>query len=279
MNLLAADLARMGVRAFIPELPVLKQALVREETLPRIRRTFVQVASRPDVRADRIIMAGFSFAGGLVLKASTEPEVTPTAVLSYGSYFDLESSLRYFLSGYARFPGVTIRIRPHEYARAVFFWNFLDQMAVDLDTGSLRQCMNWFINDQQDRARSFARGLGAAEQRFAQSAFDPEDPEGIRMAEKIMPRIRGQLRSLSPKYFLDRITVPVFLVHGVNDTMVPYTETLAMAHALAQAGKPHDVYISGIYSHSEAEKRRAVALFREIRDLIRSLNKMLTYLF
>ena len=166
MNMLAVNLARMGMRVYIPELPLLKQALVREETIQRIKLLYSLIASREEVLKDRIVLAGGSFAGGLVLKASTDPEINLVAIICYGSYYDLESTLRYFLTGRARFGEVTINTRPHEYARAVFFWNYLDQMKLDLDMNRLRECMYLFITDEHDKAWALADSLESANSRL-----------------------------------------------------------------------------------------------------------------
>lgn len=50
---------------------------------------------------------------------------------------------------------------------------------------------------------------------------------------------RDLLRQLSPIHSVDRIRAPLLLVHGEDDTNVPYTESLQMAEALAEHGLPH----------------------------------------
>ena len=278
MNHLAANLARVGVRVYIPELPILKMALVREETLSRISRLYSFIVAKEEVLEDRIIVAGFSFAGGLLLKACIDPQINPVAIICYGSYYDLESALRYFLTGSARFGEISLTITPHEYARAVFFWNYLDQMGGDLDTERLRECMYRFITDKKDEARAMARSLGEGERAFANMAFDPDDKEGIVVAEQMLPRVEEQLRSISPKYFFDRLSAPIFLIHGIQDIMIPYTETLALAAALERARKEHYVYISRIYSHSVAEGQSMGEYMKEVKTLIGFLNQLFRYL-
>jgi len=278
LNLFAANLARIGIRSYIPELPILKQALVREETLQRIKRLYSLIASREEVRKDCILLAGFSFAGGFVLKASTESYINPATIFCYGSYYDLESSLRYFLTGRAQFGGVTLNISPHEYSRAVFFWNYLDQMELDMDMKKLRKCMHLFITNEQDKARALVGSLGEHERAFSNMAFDTADKNGIDIVEQALPKIRNQIQSISPKYFLDSISAPIFLAHGVQDTMIPYTETLALAEAFEKAGKEHYVFISRIFSHIAPEEQSALGFLKEMKALISFLNQLLKYL-
>ena len=45
----------------------------------------------------------------------------------------------------------------------------------------------------------------------------------------------------SPARLADRVEAPILLIHGRDDTVVPYSQTTAMAAALRRAGKPHEV--------------------------------------
>lgn len=47
-----------------------------------------------------------------------------------------------------------------------------------------------------------------------------------------------ELAEISPILNLDRLTAPVLLVHGRDDTIVPYDQSIFMAAALKAAGKP-----------------------------------------
>lgn len=46
--------------------------------------------------------------------------------------------------------------------------------------------------------------------------------------------------AISPAKFADRVTIPVMLIHGKDDTVVPYKQSEIMADALKAAGKPYD---------------------------------------
>ncbi len=45
----------------------------------------------------------------------------------------------------------------------------------------------------------------------------------------------------SPARLADRADAPILLIHGRDDTVVPYSQSTAMAAALRRAGKPHEV--------------------------------------
>jgi dipeptidyl aminopeptidase/acylaminoacyl peptidase len=51
------------------------------------------------------------------------------------------------------------------------------------------------------------------------------------------------LSEISPAAHVDRISIPVLLVHGRDDTVVPLAQSTAMAEALQRAGKPVELVV------------------------------------
>jgi dienelactone hydrolase len=47
----------------------------------------------------------------------------------------------------------------------------------------------------------------------------------------------SKLSDISPIFHIDRVTIPILLVHGKDDTRVPFEQSQIMADALAKAGK------------------------------------------
>ena len=45
----------------------------------------------------------------------------------------------------------------------------------------------------------------------------------------------------SPRYLVDRVEGPILLIHGDDDTVVPFEQSTLMADALRDAGKPHEL--------------------------------------
>ncbi len=49
---------------------------------------------------------------------------------------------------------------------------------------------------------------------------------------------KADLGTISPALHTDRVTIPVLLIHGKDDTVVPFDQSQIMADALRKAGKP-----------------------------------------
>ena len=70
--------------------------------------------------------------------------------------------------------------------------------------------------------------------------------DGTKHRENWRARLQGDktfdLKTVSPLYTVDRLKVPVMIVHGEADTRVPMKQSKQYADALTQAGKVHEFY-------------------------------------
>jgi len=48
-----------------------------------------------------------------------------------------------------------------------------------------------------------------------------------------------RLEEISPAMHIDRVNIPVLLIHGSNDVVVPFEQSEIMANALKRVGKPY----------------------------------------
>lgn len=85
------------------------------------------------------------------------------------------------------------------------------------------------------KSRSGERGAATARywDRFM-GAKDPGDP---------------QLLSISPADLASKVTIPILIIHGKDDTVVPFEQSQLMADALSKAGKPHDFVVLNHEDH------------------------------
>ena len=58
---------------------------------------------------------------------------------------------------------------------------------------------------------------------------------------------KESLRKISPSSFCEKIAMKIFIMHGANDSMVPYTESVKLGASLPN----NKLLISYIYEHKE----------------------------
>ena len=111
----------------------------------------------------------------------------------------------------------------------------------------------------------------------ARAPWDQEPAEAE--AERITPVLtRAAMEAsplLNPLPFLDRVESAVQLIHGRNDRLIPYTETLRLAAAFPDS-KRIDTTITALMDHSKQGGRLA-SMRKEISEgmkLVRTLARL-----
>ena len=80
-------------------------------------------------------------------------------------------------------------------------------------------------------------------------------------------RVIGQEQSyiefLSPEFWVDKINNKVFIMHGSNDSMVPYTESIELDKNI----KDSSLFISYMYEHKEISTNRGIPF--KVKEIIK----------
>ena len=88
----------------------------------------------------------------------------------------------------------------------------------------------------------------------------------MELCKEIIKNESITFKNLSPKSWCHKINKKVFIFHGANDSMVPYTESLQLAKYLPNA----ELLISYIYEHKEISTNQGI--FFKAKELFRMLN-------
>mgnify|MGYP001257416091 FL=1 len=86
------------------------------------------------------------------------------------------------------------------------------------------------------------------------------------LCNAIMENESTALYELSPKYWCHKINQKVFIFHGANDSMIPFTESMILNENLPNS----DLLISYIYEHNEISTKRGTLY--KLNEFIRMLH-------
>jgi dienelactone hydrolase len=241
--------------------------------------------SRAQSRDGKIGMLGISFSGGLSIVAAGRPELRDHVafVMSFGGHGDLQRVMRYLCSGNAPpmpalgeathdIPGAEhVSIRPpHDYGVAVVLLTFAERIVPADQVEPLRQGILTFLKasslDMVDKPKAeieFTRAR-ALETTLPEPARTLMAHVNNRAVDKLGPILLPAVESvkdarehtaLSP----ERATppaAPVFLLHGVEDNVIPSVETVLLTNYLRGKTEVHAV-LSGLVTHAEVDKSAA----------------------
>ena len=105
--------------------------------------------------------------------------------------------------------------------------------------------------------------------------ISPKRSEGQRFWLRLTGAVNNAdqvLDTISPARVADKSTVPVQLIHGRDDVVVPYEQTTYMADALRQKGAPVDVVTLDGEDHWLSKAETRVKLLNELMTFVATHN-------
>jgi dienelactone hydrolase len=255
----ARALARSGFVVLTPQLRELTEYRVSVHDIAVIDSAVAYLAGRHDVvSAARVGLIGFSFAGGLGLIAATHPQSEQHLkyVTSVGGHYDLLQVMQFLITGQVETPEGSRSATPHEYGLVILAYQYLDHLAPKADLETLSAAFKAWLHEDRDSARRHAQQLQTEEGRHLFNLLENQhlaELSGALLA--ILAEHGAELAELSPKDRLKSLHIPVYLLHGASDSVIPPSQTAWATRELDAAGVPHLSLISPLIEHVEVEKK------------------------
>ena len=255
--------AEGGFAVLTPEITALADYHVDAASIPTIGESAVWLQQR--LGTGSVTIVGVSFAGGLSLLAACDPRYAPhiRALVLLGAYDDLGRVSRFLATSQAEFPdGRKAAYAAHDYGAAVFVYSHLEQFFSPSDLPVAREALRYWLWEQPQNAQPLLAGLSPAGRATMDMLL-------ARQIEPLRPQLleairadQAQLAALSPHGQIGSLRVPVFILHGSADDVIPYTESLWLQKEIP-AKYLRTVLITPAFSHADPDKR--AAWYEELR--------------
>jgi hypothetical protein len=195
----AEAMARLGVVVMLPQSTGLAAERLTFGEIDALRNSFNLLVSQPDVDPDRAGFVGLSAAGGLSIVAAGQPDLRDRVrfVNSFGSYYDATSLLLDVASRSTEVDGREMAWQPEQRTEDVVAMSLADTDGPEV--GEL------LAGTTRARGRELVARLPIATQE--------------------------RLREISPAAYLNQVKAHVYLMHDLDDTFIPFTESRAMVGA------------------------------------------------
>jgi dienelactone hydrolase len=272
---LARAFARAGVVVLTPELGPLADYRVDDEgNLDALRVSVRWLARDPGVRPGGVGLLGVSFAGGLSLRVASEPALAADLayVASIGGHHDMARVAKYFVTDRVDTPDGEIDWKAHDYGLAVLVYNAPDRFVSERDVPHLRAAVRAFLRESYPAAESAALSL-TADGRAVFDHIAHRDRHALAATVlRELPSMKPSMDAASPAGRLSQIHVPVFLLHGAHDDVVPPSESRFSARDALGSSDVHLLVTSKI-GHAEMGKdESALDELRILRFMAALLN-------
>ncbi|MGA9475082.1 MAG: alpha/beta hydrolase [Terriglobales bacterium] len=183
----------------------------------------------------KVGILGISFGGGLSLLAASDPRYAPFIrfVLSIGAHDDLERVSQFFITNkIARPDGTTLQMAAHEYGPLVLIYSHVEDFFLPADVATAHEALRLLLWEKVDESKKFAEQLSPASRAKMELLYnrniDPLAPE----ISQVIAEHRSEMNDVSPHGHLRDLHVPVLLLHGAADNVIPPTELLWLEHDL-----------------------------------------------
>jgi pimeloyl-ACP methyl ester carboxylesterase len=288
-------LAASGAAVLVPDVPAWRE--LRIDTAAA-RKTIGDAArhlvSLPVTRPGGVVVTGFSFGATQALIAAADPSLHGIlrSVVGFGGYADLGRMMRAAMTGEHEWKGVRETMDPDPYGRWVIFGNYLTRVPgyehmQAVQDGALKLAyesgvsgtMSWDPEYDPLKARIRER-LSPAEREVWDVVAPPagQPPADLALAESLARGFAAAAREFDPGVdpapALPKVRTPVILSHGVEDRLIPYTESLRLYELLSPV-TPTSLTLTRLFAHSTHEGGGPVHYVREGWKFARLLHRAL----
>jgi pimeloyl-ACP methyl ester carboxylesterase len=254
-------LASAGIEVMTPELADLADYRVSPRTIDTIGQAAHALCAK--MNQPRVGVAGVSFAGGLALLAADRPEYGTNIglVLAVGAHDDMARVAHFFAANMIEKPdGSSVTFQAHEYGVLVLAYSHLEDFFSPRDVPLARDALHAQLWEQGD----------------AQQKVDLLSPSGRQTFDKLLHHRdllqqtffreielhRDEMEAVSPHSHISDLRVPVYLLHGTTDSVIPASETLWLAKEVPPA-ELRVVLISPAMNLIHVDGQRSVTIMQE----------------
>jgi len=279
MIFLGSVLANTGFNVYIPRIPLLKDLDISEKNVEWFQNAYNQLLNRDDIKNTIVSCMGVSYGGAILLKSSLGGKMftqsPPRSIITYGTIYDVHNSLDFVMTGKIKIKGKEVKIKPHEWGLVVCFHNFLNSIDIGYDTLKIQKILKLRVQNKHKEVKSEIDQLYEGDRVLINDILNSNiSPEVKRIIDIILKEKIDVLDGISPQNWCHNVKSKVFIMHGANDNMVPYTQSVLLSKHI----KNSELFISYLYEHNEiAPKRSIFYKLIELKRLVFFIRKFIKH--
>jgi pimeloyl-ACP methyl ester carboxylesterase len=268
----ATTLARARFLVLVPDIPNLRALRARAEDAQNVVDAFSYLLSQSEFPTrGRIGIGAFSYAVGPAVLAALDPGIRERVdfVLGIGGYYDLHQVVTFFTTGYFQKEGQWHYLEPNRYGKWMFVFGNAEHLTDPVDQAAFRRMAERKLENPRAGVDDLTRHL-TPEGKSLLDLLENRDPaRSPELLARLSSRIRAELDALNlATKDLSVLEARLILLHGTDDSIIPYSESQALAAAMPP-GRSELFLIDGL-AHVDAQPfgldRRA--MWRAIGSLL-----------
>jgi len=234
----ARSFARAGFAVLVPELPEVRQFRLSRGDADRIAKALRQLHQWQPTAPLGVAAISYAVAPTLIAALQDDLSTSVAFIVGVGGYRDTEAVIRFVTTGVFRPMGSPreSHIEPNAYGRWAFLLANAGRLDDPDDEQRLQEIARMRLRDPRADTTRLASGLGPRG-RAVMALVENRDPDAVgRLIAALPENIRREIDALDlALYDLSKLHGHLILAHGHGDTMVPYSESQALAAAASNA--------------------------------------------
>lgn len=229
-------LARSGFAVLVPDIPSFRELRPSPESTREIGAAFASLRNNVPLPArGKLGIVAFSLAAGAATLAALDPTIADRVgfLLLVGGYHDLERTLAYMTTGYYEVDGQPHYREPDAYGKWVHALSNANRLPDPAERAVFTALARRKLEAPDAAIDDLLAQLGPAGNALYDFVTNT-DPERVsRLIRDLPPGARSDIAALDlASRDLSGLRAMVILVHGFDDNIIPYTESVSLAAAL-----------------------------------------------
>lgn len=234
----ATTLARSGFMVLVPDISNLRELKIRAEDSRTIKDAFIYLISRPELPVQgQAGIGAFSYGVGPAMLAALDHEIGGEIdfLLSVGGYYDIEKVITFFTTGYFKNDKGWQYLKPNEYGKWVFVLSNIERLSNKTDKEMFSEIAKRKINNPNASIEDLTTDLTVEANSILALLKNQNYNETKNLITDIPNAIRSDLNTLNlSNKNLSQLNTRLILLHGIDDNIIPYTESISLARAVAE---------------------------------------------
>jgi fermentation-respiration switch protein FrsA (DUF1100 family) len=268
----AVALVRSSFVVLVPDIRSLRELRLEPENARDISAAVAVLRRENHLGPGQSIGVGaFSVAAGPAVLAALDPDYGSqiSFLLLVGGYYDLERTLAYFTTGWFRSDDQLLYREPDAYGKWVYLLGNAAQMESTADREALVMMARRKLDSPLAPVDDLLPALGPEARAVYDFVENTEHSRATALMRRLPGVVRQDIQDLNlANYDLARISARFILVHGVDDNIIPYSESIALADALPP-GQASLYLLKGLkHVDRDFESLDAWRMWRALRELL-----------
>jgi pimeloyl-ACP methyl ester carboxylesterase len=248
----ATTLARARFAVVAPQLSGHRDLRMEPGQAREVADAFRYLADRADLSPDgRAGIAGISYALGPVVLAALEHDIRERVrfIFGVGGYYDLRTAIRFVTTGYFEVDGLPRTLQASQYGKLLLVKSILQDLHDPNDRAIFEEMVEVKLKDFNADISTLAEALGP-EGMSVHRLLNNTDPQLTpRLIAALPPASVATIDALTlSNKDLTRLHARLLLIHGKNDALIPYPESVALGRAVAPS-QARVFVLNGVLGH------------------------------